>query len=365
MGGSKPIATPPTACDNETVTDPVPHVVPENPLYRAMIAGGVDYRPWEGQGLDDDQCFVCGLLLTPDTKTREDVFPRWLQRDLTTRKRHPKIVLPNATTIGLGKILIPACSDCNGSHLSKIESEVFAAFKLGPTYVDALPERTVRTWLAKIAYGLRRNDLRLKQDQRDPNSATIAVKRDVEQLKRLHLLLQEVRDVVYVPDGHSTFFVFESQEVNCGICDFDTAFPIGWPHPAMLRLGTTTILGAIDDQGTLEVLRSHPAFVAAQSLRLHPMQVRALLAILIHTAYTLRPDVRGLRFGVSEGRLWVHRQTPPADLFDTARVKASADAILRNLIDMPEDELSEFGGAVGMLVGRDGKPREMLATHNV
>ena len=51
----------------------------ESPLYQAMIDGGVNYRPWEGQGLDEDQCFACGVLLTPATKTTEDVFPRWLQ----------------------------------------------------------------------------------------------------------------------------------------------------------------------------------------------------------------------------------------------------------------------------------------------
>ncbi|MFE1596941.1 hypothetical protein [Nocardia sp. NPDC058705] len=330
-----------------------------------MIASGVDYRPWEGQRLDDDQCFICGAELDPSTYTKEDVIPRWMQREIAKRKHsRPFMELPNETAIALGKILVPACRTCNNAHLSGQEKSISGAFKKGPFEVRKLPEQTLRIWFAKIAYGLRRNDLRLKRDRSDPASLTVAARGDVEQLAHLHLLLQEVRDVVYIPDPHSTFFVFEAQEADCGACDFDAAFPIGWPYPVMLRLGNTVVMGAVDDRRLLTVLRSHSAFKAAAKLKLHPIQVRALWAILLHTATMLNPSSATLRFGVTGNRLLVRSELGGGPVLDMTRSKVSVDKVLQNLIGMPEDELAAQGGAVGLLVDKNGDPREMVFEHN-
>ena len=213
------------------------------PLYQAMVAGGVDYRPWDGQGLGDNlECFVCSVKLDDDTRTLEDVIPKRMQRQLPACHQGFGIVLPNLTTLPPGRVLVPACLLCNGTHLGRIEEAVASAFRGGPEPVSALPERTLRIWFAKIAYGLRRNDMRLRNDIRDPNAPTIATTADLAELEELHLLLQEARGVVHVTDGHSTFFAFRSQSVGCNVCDFDFAVPTGWPYPGMVRLGEVTLM---------------------------------------------------------------------------------------------------------------------------
>jgi hypothetical protein len=83
---------------------------PSEPLYKAMIAAGLDYRPWESQGLDDDECFVCTKTIGDGERTTEDVIPRWILRKL--RKRGMQclhLLLPNLTQIPVNKILLPAC----------------------------------------------------------------------------------------------------------------------------------------------------------------------------------------------------------------------------------------------------------------
>jgi hypothetical protein len=337
--------------------------IASSPLYQAMVAGGVDYRPWEGPGLGDDDCFLCSAALNDISRTLEDVVPMWMQRTLGRGRQHPSILLPNLTSIAPEKIKIPACLSCNGQHMSRIENAVSIAFRSGPTAVAALPERTLRIWLAKIAYGTRRNDMRLPHDIRDPASATIATSADLETLEFLHLLLQEARDVVHVPDGHSTIFVFSSQTVGCNVCDFDLALPIGWPYPAMLRFGDVTVMGAVDDRGALGVLHSHPAFVAAQHLALHPVQVRALWALLVHRSMLLRADRVPVRFGVSQGRLWVDRVTPVEAAFDPTLERASADKLLATLLDESEEIVAAHGGAVGLLVDSRRTPREIPLVH--
>jgi hypothetical protein len=192
----------------------------------------------------------------------------------------------------------------------------------------------------------------------------IATAADLEQLNHLHLLLQEARDVVYVPDGHSTFLVFHSQTVGCNVCDFDFGVPIGWPYPLMLRFGSVTVMGAVDDRGALAVLRAHPAFVAGQHLRLHPIQVRALWALLVHRASQLRSDRVPVRFGVSAGRLWVQREIHhPGEVFDPTLERATADKILSTLLGEPEEAVAACGGAVGLLVGPDTRSRDIPFVH--
>ena len=353
-------------CNNESMAARPDKPVVDTPLYQAMIAGRVDYRPWAGQGLTDEECFLCTATLIEGIRTVEDVFPRWLQRKIAQKKhKGVSIELPNLTYVQPERIKIPACKSCNGVYLSRIEKIISQAFPAGRDAVAALPEKILRAWFAKIAYGTRRNDMRLKDVRSDPHSPMIAREADLEGLSFLHLLLQEARDVVSIPDGHSTFFTFQSQHVGCSVCDFDVALPIGWPHPVMLRLGSVTVMGAVDDRGSLEDLRSHPAFVAAATMSIHPIQVRALWALLVHRATLLRPENMPVRFGVSQRRLWVERLPPIADVVEPVHEQAFADKLLRNLIQATEEELAAHGGTTGLLVDANGQLRQMPFEHGL
>jgi hypothetical protein len=79
--------------------------VPSEPLYKAMVADGVDYRPWESRGLGDDECFVCTKAIGDGERTTEDVIPKWILRklrELGTQRAH--ILLPNLTQIPVNRI---------------------------------------------------------------------------------------------------------------------------------------------------------------------------------------------------------------------------------------------------------------------
>ncbi|WP_189834266.1 hypothetical protein [Streptomyces zaomyceticus] len=329
----------------------------------AMVAAGVNYRPWESQGLNDDECFVCATALSDSNRTVEDVLPRWMQREIMPpRQPKPKIHLPNDSLL-VPKVLIPACKPCNNEHLSKVEIEVSRAFKSGAEAVRALPERTLRIWFAKIAYGLRRHDMRLRSVQRDPEASMLARASDLKQLSHLHTLLQECRGVVGLSEGHSTFFAFESQQVGCNICDFDLAVPIGWPYPLMVRLGSVTLMGAVDDRGSLESLRLTSEFATADRLPLHPIQVRALWALLVHRSLLLREDQLPVLHGVPDGQLLIHRQVVLGSVVDAERQTATADQILRNLIGASVKALVRQGGIAGLFLMPDGTPRTMPFQH--
>ncbi|MFC7928721.1 hypothetical protein [Streptomyces cinereoruber] len=334
-------------------------------LGEAMVAAGVDYRPWLSQGLGPDECFVCATRLGDSNRTKEDVIPFWMWREIA-KPRHPKpkIHLPNDSLYSR-RIEVPACQPCNNNHLGKVEIEVSGAFKRGAEAVRALPQRTLRIWTAKIAYGLRRQDMRLSSNQRVPDAPPLAAAADLQKLSHLHTILQECRGVVEISEGHSTFFVFESQQVGCNVCDFDIAAPIGWPYPLMIRFGRVTLMGAVDDRGSLEELRVTREFAAADRLPLHPIQVRALWALLVHRSLLLREDRLPFRYGVSGGKLFLQRQPAQGKFVDTEQEIATADQILQGLIGTSAKALARHGGVSGLLLLPGGTPRTMPFQHGV
>ncbi|WKV74146.1 hypothetical protein AW27_023165 [Streptomyces sp. PCS3-D2] len=342
-------------------------VVPQtDPMARAMIAGGVDYRPWDGQGLRDDECFLCTRPIPSGSGSVEDVIPRWLQRGMMPPGHpRPKIELPNLTPITADKVKIPACRPCNNEHLSRIENTVREAFAAGAEAVAALPEATMRIWLGKILYGLRRNDMRLRADRRDRNSPSLAETGDLEQAADLHLLLQEARGVVRTRPGHSTIMVFESQADGCNVCDFDLAVAIGWPYAVMIRMGAVTVMGAVADGGALGILNKAAAFAVTAELALHALQARALWALFVYHAAVLRQTSVPVRYAVGDGQVWVDRVPGGKPEFDHAGAPASPDLILQNLINTSADVLRAHGGPQGLLLLPDGSPRAMPSEHGV
>lgn len=335
---------------------------PSEPLYAAMAADGVPYEPWHGLPLDAGQCFVCGRGLDLTSRTEEDVFPRWLQQDLRAlpdRSRRP-LLLPNATGIALNQVRIPACLECNGVRLSQLEGRISGAFRAGYSGVRSLSESDLRQWSSKIAYGCRFNDLRLDIDRRNPGSGKLATPDEMVGLSNLHWLLQEVRDVVRIAPGYSTFWTFEAPAIDCASCDWDVVLPIGWPNVVMFKHRGSVVLGAADDRGALSRLRDHPAFVAAANLALHKVQVRALVAILLAAANSMNSDAHPLRYGVRDSRVWIDRAPALADVNAYAGESESlASAILAGFIGVPPKQIDDMGGPTGYLVLPSGEPREM------
>lgn len=337
---------------------------PRTPLERAMAAGRVPYRPWEGQGLDDDSCFVCGEALTSTTRSDEDVIPRWIRRRLPGSRHGQSLELPNQTTIPFSSILVPCCKSCNNQHLSRLERQVAEAFDAGADAVNGLPEDVLRPWVAKIAYGLRRNDMRLRMDRRNPTAGSLAAPADLGEMAFVHILLQEARGIVRVTPGHSSFVALRAQTVDCATCDFDIAVPIGWPIALMVRLGEVVLIGAADDRGSLRPAISSPSFQAARELSLHPVQVRALWALLLQEVQSMDPGQYPLRFGVSNDQLWIDRKPEPVSRHrPTAASGVPAELILSGLLNEDEASIKLVGGPTGLLLTSTGHPRPLPFHH--
>ncbi len=325
-----------------------------------MTAGSASFR----QSLAEDECFVCGTTLNKTNKSEEDVFSKWVRKRLHGRRHLSEITSGfGQRTVSIAYIKVPACVSCNRHKLGAVESRLAGAFDVGSRAVALLPESDKRIWAAKVSYATRLKDMSLSSNRRVGNAPPLALAADLRAMNDLHYLLQEVRGTVRVAPGRSTFFSFDTQSVDCDVCDLDFAVPLGWPYIVMLRLKNVALIGAADDRSALAHLRKHPAFVAAQELCLHPVQVRALLAIILSECSRIRVNMYPSRTSLKDGIPYLdHGATS-----DVHPVMQSAsvdpDLILARMLGESVESLAQHQGAVGLLVDGAQQPRHIQWEH--
>jgi hypothetical protein len=148
--------------------------------------------------LGDDNCFLCGAVLETG-KTREHVFPGWLQH------RHnlwdEELTLLNGTHIRYAQLTIPCCKACNSGPLSAMENRVRTATEAGYAEAVKLEPLIIYQWLGKIFYGILRKELSLLHDRRIKDGPTIVPASILEGFSTLHLFLQSIRQPYEFPDG--------------------------------------------------------------------------------------------------------------------------------------------------------------------
>lgn len=84
-------------------------------------------------------CFSCGST----AKTREHVFPKWLQNNFNLWDQ--KLKLPNGSSIPYRQLIVPLCSKCNSEIYGPIENRISMGTET---------ERDIWLWCNKIHYGM-------------------------------------------------------------------------------------------------------------------------------------------------------------------------------------------------------------------
>jgi len=147
-------------------------------------------HPFENMSLDDAFCFLCGVDMGQDI-TREDVFPRWLQRKHNLWNQ--RLILINETQIRYSQLKIPCCPKCNNEYLSQLENKISTAINLGYRECLALDPILIFLWGAKIFYGILRKGLSLLIDRSSPGKGSILPEKFVQTYDDLHCFMQGIR----------------------------------------------------------------------------------------------------------------------------------------------------------------------------
>lgn len=241
------------------------------------------YLPEKDQSFSDDRCFLCGENLSKKN-TREHIFPKWLLKEFDLWDK--QISLLNDTVIPYRFLTIPCCDKCNNEYLSKIEDEVFTAYKEGYETFKNINEQTLFLWISKIFYGLLFKELLLPLSRADKRKGTILNQGHLEQFRMAHLFLQGARvPIVYKERNPWSIFVFNSQvsedkHLNFDYLDNFYAMTFG------IRMGEITIIAVLQDNGTqADIL--YDTIKNLQKLKLHPIQFQELYAKTLYKQSTL------------------------------------------------------------------------------
>jgi hypothetical protein len=146
-------------------------------------------------------CLFCGLELSPESRTMEDVFPKWLQREYGLVNE--QLTLLNGTGVTYSQLVVPACSDCNNVHASQLEQRVKE---------DRATAQDMWIWLLKLQLGTMHWETSkpAARDRRDPAAEQPILSGDAFDVGFLHTLFDVLKrpDPQFAPDPLGSVFCF-------------------------------------------------------------------------------------------------------------------------------------------------------------
>jgi len=234
------------------------------------------YNAFEKQRFDVTNCFMCGIDLNSDNRSKEHVIPLWAQNRY--RLHNQRLTLLNGSAIPYRQLTIPCCESCNGKYLAPFEKRVSDAVLMGKTAVEALEDYDLFFWLGKIFYGLHFKELFLLADREGVSGTTITTPDLLSRFQLLHSFLQGVRvSMVFVDCMPATILVAETK------APADPSYQ-WWMRDGLngmfisCQLGSVGLIAVFEDGGV------HKAMSASLqnylSRPLHPVQFRELAAMV-------------------------------------------------------------------------------------
>ncbi|MFJ5958248.1 hypothetical protein ACIQC5_20100 [Paenarthrobacter sp. NPDC092416] len=318
---------------------------------------GTESSDWS---YSEDACFLCLSALNDSNRTKEHVFPKWLL------KRHglinETVTLQNGTYIPYRQLTIPSCLECNGTHLSQMESTVRAAFELGFDGVKAMDRRVLFLWLAKIFYGLLVKERSSLLDRKDADGPTIVRDEDLGRFAMHHFLMQNVRGtaawVGSAGENPWSIFVLKCQVSEAEPhLNFDYVDSNEIPFLA-IRSGDIAVIASLQDWGHLETDLEVQHLVAAQQLELHPLQFKEAAVV---AGYLSMAFFHTRRFVLVQGEkqttaiLMPNGSTSPN--FDPELVGLAPSLAHHFGVDV--DQVTDGRRVISTLSSADGSPFQM------
>lgn len=255
------------------------------PLASRLGAVAPAYDPADRQYLQRGRCFLCGIKLTPTTRTIEHVFPKWLLNRFELWDA--RLSLLNGTDIPYRSIRVPSCKTCNGVYLGAIERRVERAVSSGYDAFKRLPKTVVFQWLTKIFFQILYLEMRLAADVKNPSAGTILNADFVEQFRLEHMLLNSVRIPTRIHgEPPWSIFVVPAQVSRRAHHNFDFLDNLHLQSTA-IRMGEVAVFATLYDAHAQEQLFRGYFQRLARRVRLHPLQFRELAAKVVYKRRTL------------------------------------------------------------------------------
>jgi hypothetical protein len=317
------------------------------------------YLPERTQTFSNDQCFLCGVILTDATRSDEHVVAKWLLQEFDLW--NVTISLVNQTTIPYRQLTIPCCTTCNTTHLADLEKDMQAAYRGGQAGIQALGYDRLLLWLLKVSYGLFFRELFLPFDRRQPERGPALDREFLSRFAVHHALLQAVRGIVRWREQPATIIVYPTQtSPTLARANFDYSDNALGPFLGV-RMGAIGIIAVLQDWGAIAEVYPKKLYVDAANVGpLAPLQFRELIAFGMYVAANLVQE-RKLFIAADQGVTVVSPVPLPkgAKLIEPFNGEHYAHALARSL-DVPIDRVWLPGEVYPTFLRDDeGKPTQL------
>jgi hypothetical protein len=239
------------------------------------------FQPIDNRIYSRNRCFYCAKLLR-DKKSREHVFPKWLQEKFNLWDQ--TIHLLNGTKIQYSKLTVPCCKPCNTIHLSKLEKRVKSLLFEVPTSVARRNSPDIWIWVMKILLGIVYAERILPLRRSKPSGRRILPTEMKDSLRMTHFFVQQLNlKIRFEAEGNlrvpGSIFIFNLKKYPNPINHFHFRDDMG-TLSVFMRLGNRGLI-AMSDAGALE-LELGPLVKRDAAEKLHPIQFDEMGARLFY-----------------------------------------------------------------------------------
>lgn len=232
------------------------------------------------------RCFYCGKLLRGG-RTREHVFPLWLQKRFGLADQH--LTLLNGTLIPYRQLTVPCCAPCNNVHLSQLEKRVQKLLFERPISAARRDLKDIYIWANKILLGIVYAERLLPLNRKYPKGRPILPPQLREAFRMTHFLIQSLRFPIkftaegkeQIPGSAYLFYLKSPEDPKLQFDFKDNVFTLG----VSMRLGNRAIV-TLSDGGAIN-LAIGDLLRRDGKRKLHPIQFYELAAKAFYKATLL------------------------------------------------------------------------------
>lgn len=241
-----------------------------------------DFNPFDQMTFTNNRCFLCGELLTDDNRSKEHVYPKWLQNKFNLW--NASLILLNNTPIRYKDLSIPCCKRCNGIMSNKIEKTVQHLVDGGYDAFIECNKEIVFQWLTKISYGILFKELSLKFDRSNPDSEPIFDPEDMKERKMQYMFLKSIINETTFHNKPYSIFVFRVKNNKAHYWAWENPFI----HTFCMQINDIGIVACLMDNNLNEQF-----FLQYEKQRnlldqhLHPAQFLEVCAMIVYKASLL------------------------------------------------------------------------------
>lgn len=249
---------------------------------RNKLGGGLELIKLNSEndilGIDKlyNKCIMCREDMDESEKTKEHIFPRWLQKKY--KLENEKMILPNGTTMKYNQFLVSCCKDCNGGIMSEWENRIKDAVNAGYDEIKKMDINIIAWWIYKLYYSKLVKENQLRNDIRNPLSKKIIDDEHIKQYNCLYMVMSNlIKGISYEGFIPYEIYIFKTEDE----LPFDYIDDIE-TNTVYMKMGNIILICCLDSYNIYKIQYKRELEGLKKLDSIHPLQAIELFTKMVY-----------------------------------------------------------------------------------